>query len=85
MNEDLNAGNPFSSTKDGAPGKYRPRNRRHDFGGTLGGPIYITKIYDGKNKTFFFWSYEQFLESQQYGFTDTIPTPAYLNGDFSAI
>lgn len=85
VNEDLNAGNPFSSTRDGEPGKYRPRNRRNDFGGTLGGPIYIPKIYDGKNKSFFFWSYEQFLETQQYGFTDTVPAPAYLNGDFSAI
>jgi hypothetical protein len=85
VNEDLNAGNPFSSTRDGEPGKYRPRNRRQDFGGTLGGPVYIPKIYNGHDKTFFFWNYEQFLETQQYGFTDTVPAPAYLNGDFSAI
>ena len=85
VNEDLNAGNPFSHTADGEPGKYRPRNRRNDFGGTLGGPIYIPKVYDGHDKSFFFWNYEQYLETNQYGFTDTVPVPAYLNGDFSAI
>jgi len=85
VNEDLNAGNPFSSTAQGQPGKYRPRNRRNDFGGTLGGPVYIPKIYNGHNRTFFFFNYEQFLETTGYGFTDTVPVPAYLNGDFSAI
>jgi len=85
VNEDLNAGNPFSSTAQGEPGKYRPRNRRNDFGGTLGGPIVIPKVYNGHDKTFFFWSYEEFLETTQYGFTDTVPAAAYLQGDFSAI
>lgn len=84
VNEDLNAGDPFTS-QIGAPGKERPRNRRNDFGGTLGGPVRIPKIYDGRNKTFFFWNYEEYLESTLYGFTDTVPAPAYLNGDFSAI
>jgi len=84
VNEFLNAGNTFSSNPAG-PGKYRPRNRRQDFGGTLGGPIVIPKLYNGRNKSFFFWNYEQFLESTQYGFTDTVPVSAYLNGDFSAI
>ncbi len=84
VNEALNAGNPFTITKDGLD-KVRPVNRRHDFGGTLGGPISIPKIYDGKNKTFFFFSYEQFLENTNYAFTDTVPYPAFLNGDFSAI
>ena len=85
VNEDLNAGNPFSHTADGQPGKYRPRNRRNDFGGTLGGPVYIPKIYDGHDKTFFFFNYEQYLETTQYGFTDTVPTVDYLRGDFSKI
>jgi hypothetical protein len=42
-------------------------------------------VYNGHDKTFFFWNYEQFLETRQYGFTDTVPATAYLNGDFSAI
>ena len=91
VNEDLNAGNPFSisggpgSLSGGSGGKYRPRNRRNDFGGSLGGPVVIPKIYNGRNRTFFFFNYEQFLETVQYGFTDTVPVPAFLNGDFSAI
>jgi hypothetical protein len=91
VNEDLNAGYPFTvsggpgSVYGGSGGKYRPRNRRNDFGGTLGGPVSIPKIYDGRNRTFFFFNYEQFLESTQYGFTDTVPTSDYRNGNFSAI
>ncbi len=85
VNEDLNAGNPFSQTLNGEFGKYRPRNRRNDFGGTLGGPVWIPKLYNGRNRTFFFWNYEEFLETTQYGFTDTVPTAAFLKGDFSAI
>ena len=41
----------------------RNQQRRNDFGGTLGGPILIPKIYNGKDKTFFFFNYEQFRES----------------------
>jgi Carboxypeptidase regulatory-like domain len=83
VNEDLNSGQPFTSNGNG--GKFRPVNRRNDFGGTLGGPITIPKLYNGKDRTFFFWSYEEFLESDLYGFADTVPTAAYRNGDFSAI
>jgi Carboxypeptidase regulatory-like domain/TonB dependent receptor len=84
VNEDLNAGDPFTVNANGV-GKLRPRNRRNDFGGTLGGPVYIPKIYNGHNKTFFFFNYEQYLESTRIFNTDTVPTAAYLNGDFSAI
>lgn len=83
VNEDLNAAYPFSN--NGAGHKIRPRNRRNDFGGTLGGPIRIPKIYNGTNKTFFFFSYEEFLESTGLNFTDTVPTAAFRTGDFSAI
>jgi hypothetical protein len=84
VNEDLNAGDPFTVNTAGT-GKERPRNRRNDFGGTLGGPIIIPKLYNGKNKTFFFFAYEQYLESSLLTFTDTVPTTAFQNGDFSAI
>jgi hypothetical protein len=83
VNEDLNAGNPFSYTPEG--GKYRPTNRRNNFGGTLGGPIYIPKLYDGRNKTFFFYSYEQYAESTLLTFKDTLPNAQYQAGNFSAI
>jgi hypothetical protein len=99
VNEDLNAGEPFSisgcetgvnsakscSALGGSGGKYQPRNRRNDFGGTLGGPVVIPKIYNGRNKTFWFFSYEQYAETDLYAFTDTVAVPAYVGGDFSAI
>ncbi len=84
VNEDLNAGDPFTTSPSGV-GKYRPKNRRNDFGGTLGGPVIIPKIYNGRDKTFFFFAYEEYLEHNQYSFTDTVPTIAMRNGDFSAI
>jgi hypothetical protein len=81
VNEALNAGYPFTS--DGAGHLVRPRNRRHDFGGTLGGPIpFLTK---GSMKTFFFFSLERFKESSLLSFNVTVPTLAYRKGDFSAI
>ncbi|MBV9503439.1 MAG: carboxypeptidase regulatory-like domain-containing protein, partial [Acidobacteriia bacterium] len=83
VNEDLNAAFPFTIDANG--NKVRPRNRRNDFGGTLGGPIWIPKIYNGKDKTFFFWSYEQYRESNGFNPALTVPTTAYRNGDFSAI
>ncbi len=86
VNEDLNAAFPFSSNgPNGTGGKYRPRNRRNDFGGTLGGPVRIPRLYNGTNKTFFFFSYERYVETSGLTFSDTVPTAAYRAGDFSAI
>jgi hypothetical protein len=84
VNEDLNAGNPFSISPVSG-GKEQPRNRRNDFGGTLGGPVVIPKIYNGHDKTFFFFAYEEYLENNTYTFTDTVPTADFRKGDFSAI
>jgi hypothetical protein len=83
VNEDLNAAGAFSQSSSG--GKYLPRNRRNDYGGTLGGPVWIPKIYNGHNKTFFFFSWEQFREDTLLTFNDSVPVPAYLTGNFSAI
>src|SRR5436190_4608438 len=73
VNEAFNAGNPF---KTGSP-NIRPKARRNDYGGTVGGPI-------RKDQTFFFVNFEQFRETQyvdnQY---QTVPSLAYRNGDFS--
>ncbi len=81
VNEALNAAYPY--TNDGKGGLVRPRNRRSNFGGTLGGPIpFLTK---GSKKTFFFFSIERFKEASLLSFNDTVPTLAYRNGDFSAI
>ncbi|HEX4277999.1 MAG TPA: TonB-dependent receptor [Bryobacteraceae bacterium] len=86
VNEVLNAGEPFSFSNPSTnhPDQlFRPRARRHDYGFTIGGPASIPKLYNGKDKTFFFFNFEQFRETQSVGFTETVPTNAYRAGDFS--
>ena len=81
QNEFLNAGQPF--TNNGSGGLTRPTQRRNDYGFTLGGPVWIPKVYNGKDKTFFFFSWEQFLQSQNFlPGTFNVPTAAYRSGNF---
>ena len=62
----------------------RNRVRRNDYGFTLGGPIRIPKVYNGRNKSFFFFNFEQFRQNNLNGTTtDTVPTQAYQQGNFS--
>ncbi len=83
-NEALNAGVPF--TTDGTGALQRPRARRNNYGFTAGGPVWIPKVYNGHEKTFFFFSFEQFRESQLINTQFiTVPTEAYRAGDFSAL
>jgi hypothetical protein len=60
-----------------------PILKQHDFGFTVGGPVVLPKIYNGRNKTFFFASYEGFRNrsgnSPSYS---TIPLPEMYQGDF---
>ena len=63
----------------------RPLDRQNDYGGTLGGPVIIPHLYNGKDKTFFFFSWEQYRQQQGGVTTTTVPTDAERNGDFSAI
>src|SRR5579883_1068619 len=82
QNEALNAGQPFTNSGNG---HLRPTLRQDDYGFTLGGPVFIPKVYNGRDKTFFFFSWEQFLRNQNFlPGAFSIPTPAYRNGDFSA-
>jgi len=82
INEDLNAGNNFTATS--APTTpARPRNRRNDYGFTIGGPVWIPKVYNGHDKTFFFFNWEQFREALGIVQSETVPTTAYRNGDFT--
>src|SRR5215471_6735984 len=64
QNEALNAGQPFTTSGNGH--LLRPTNRQDDYGFTVGGPIWIPKVYNGRDKTFFFFSWEQFLRSQNF-------------------
>jgi hypothetical protein len=93
VNEGLNAGLPFTDrcTQDGAyctdiasRQHIRNRVRRNDYGFTFGGPIRIPKVYNGTDKSFFFFNFEQFRQANltANGVT-SVPTPAYRAGDFS--
>lgn len=58
--------------------------RQNDGGFTLGGPVRIPGLYDGRNKTFFFVAQELFFYRQRGGTSlATAPTQAFRNGDFS--
>ncbi|HET9696805.1 MAG TPA: carboxypeptidase-like regulatory domain-containing protein [Terriglobales bacterium] len=63
----------------------KPRDHQNDFGGSLGGPVWIPKLYNGKDKLFFFFSWEQYRNNQGTSNTTTLPTDAERNGDFSAV
>jgi hypothetical protein len=62
-----------------------PHLVRNEFGATIGGPIVIPKLYDGKNKSFFFFAYERFSERRASNQLVTVPTIAMRNGDFSGL
>lgn len=61
--------------------------RNDNFGGVLGGPVVLPKIYDGRNKTFFFTNldYTRIRSGVLPGFGNTTPIPAFRTGDFSTL
>jgi hypothetical protein len=61
----------------------RPDFKFNQFGFTLGGPIRIPKVYDGRNRTFFFFNYEGFQQRQEVTQNITIPNSAWRSGDLS--
>ena len=88
-NEDLDAGQPFNYTGHNSADpfeKANPVQRQLDFGGSLGGPVVIPRLYNGHNKTFFFFAYEEYHNAQtlNQGLI-TVPTVAYRNGDLSSL
>jgi hypothetical protein len=81
-NEDLDAHRPYFTPT--VPST-NPRSRKNDFGGTIGGPVWIPKVYNGRNKTFFFFSQEVFRNKTYPNGSSflTVPTAAMRAGDFS--
>lgn len=67
-------------------GGTNPENRLNNWGYSVGGPVYIPKIYNGRNRTFFFTNFEKTNTTTlpYNGFT-TLPTAAQKNGDFSCL
>ena len=77
-NEALNATRPFSNVN--------PFSRKNDWGFTVGGPVRIPHIYNGKDRTFFFFNFEKYDNTgSSNGTFATVPTDAMRKGDFSAV
>jgi hypothetical protein len=55
------------------------------FGASAGGPIYIPRLYDGRNRSFFFVNYEGVREGNGISNTNSVPTAKMRNGDFSEV
>jgi hypothetical protein len=78
-NDKLNA-NDFFANRSGTE---KAPFRFNQFGGTIGGPVWIPKVYNGRNRTFFFVNTEFVRFVQGITFTAILPDPTQLTGDFS--
>ncbi len=74
-NQVLDARNFFAATRNPL--------QQNQFGAAVGGPVWIPKLYDGKNKTFFFGGYEGFRQKQAASNPILVPTPTQLTGNLS--
>jgi hypothetical protein len=63
--------------------KPRSQDRYNLFGAKIGGPVWIPKVYKGKEKTFFFFNYEGLRQSSPFFNTSSVPDAAFRAGDFS--
>jgi hypothetical protein len=72
----LNSGNPFAGGK--------PQLVLNDFGGFLGGPISFPRLYSGRDKTFFFFSYEGLRLRKQFPLLESVPSADMRNGNLCA-
>ncbi len=87
-NRALNANSFFNNAR----GLERRLDNFHNYGGTIGGPIYIPRfgeggksLYSGKNRGFFFFAYEGFRRTAAGARTSTLPLTAWKQGDFSSL
>ncbi|HET8546476.1 MAG TPA: TonB-dependent receptor, partial [Bryobacteraceae bacterium] len=87
-NDKLDAEGFFQNyfTPAGAPRVRKTALRQNQFGGVLGGPVYIPKIYDGRNRTFFMFNYEGRRRREPGAIsTGLVPTDEFRRGDFSVL
>ncbi len=78
-NNRLDANNFFNS------GRARPAFQQNQFGGALGGPVYLPKAYDGRNRTFWFANYQGTRVRKGLTRLFTVPTAATRGGDFTGL
>jgi hypothetical protein len=86
-------GSLFETNRDNYYGLARAREEgnspskdiRNEYGFSAGGPVFLPKIYNGKNRTFWFFAYEGFRERQGTIKGYRVPTDAMRAGDFSGL
>jgi hypothetical protein len=78
-NSDLDAKNYFDARSQPIP-----PFKRNQFGATLGGPVILPKLIQGKDKLFFFFDYEGLRERKALTQTATVPSAPWRAGDFSS-
>jgi len=87
-------GTLFETNRNNAYGKARskddlgstfPKLIRNEYGGTAGGPVFIPKVYDGRNRTFWFFAYEGNNSRQPGSPSGRVPLEKWRNGDFSQL
>lgn len=79
-NDALDARNFFAS-----PTARKPPFHQNQFGGQLGGPVILPKLYNGRNKTFFLVDYDGQRQKQSQSSLDTVFPAAFRNGTLSAL
>lgn len=72
---DVNCRNTYST----------PSDKKNDYGLNLGGPVWVPRLYNGKDKTFFFFNWEQYLQRVGATNVSTVPTAAERSGDFRQV
>ncbi len=75
------ANNFFSNRSNQA----RPIRTYHRYGGVINGPVHIPRIFNGRDRTFFLFSYEKLLDNTAEPQIFSVPTAAMRTGDFSAL
>lgn len=79
------AGWNVNSNRNNRPG-FRPKDRLNDTGGGIGGPVWIPKVYNGHNKTFFYFSSDNDLRPvTPNSIFNTVPTTLETQGNFTQI
>ncbi len=66
-------------------GQTKPPGRYNQWGGTAGGPLWVPKLFNGRNRVFWFFGMEMINDSFPEPQTVMVPTEAERNGDFSAL
>jgi trimeric autotransporter adhesin len=83
LNANSFGNNMFGQTASGTPVRPKVPFNTNQFGGTFSGPVWIPKVYDGHNRTFFFVSYEGLRRVLGASTYYTVPTALERTGDFS--